>query len=192
MTRILGIDFSLTSPAYTVLTESSITCYCISNVKQPIDCWVTPQFRVIIYPIEKQFSSIYERMVYLAELPCELANDCDKVIMEDYSYGSKGLVFSIAEITGYVKYQLWRNNKPPYLIAPTAVKKWATGKGNANKELMINAFIQKTGINLIDYLPLNTQKPFTSPISDIVDSYHLACFYQYLLTSDTQGQYSCR
>jgi len=187
MTTILGIDFSLTSPAYTLLSDTQATCYCVSSVKQTIDVLVSPNMRIVIYPLEKHFTSHFERMEYLARLPCSLAQECNAVAIEDYSFGSVGMVFSIAEITGFVKYKLWEMGKSPYLISPTAVKKWATGKGNAKKEAMILAFQEKTGINLMESLPLNKQKPFTSPISDIVDSYHIACFYRQILSETTLG-----
>jgi len=185
MTTILGIDFSLTSPAYTVLSDTQVVCYCVSAVKQTIDVLVSPVMRIVIYPIEKHFSSSFERMEYLARLPCSLAKECDSVAIEDYSFGSVGLVFSIAEITGFVKYKLWEMGKPAIPVPPTAIKKWATGKGNAKKEAMIAAFQEKTGVNLAESLPLNKQKPFSSPISDIVDSYHIACFHHQTLLATT-------
>lgn len=186
MATILGIDFSLTSPAYTLLTDNQVTCYCVSSVKQPIDMSVSSNMRIVIYPIEKQFETPYHRMNYLAEITESFAKQAEHVCIEDYSFGSIGMIFSIAEITGYVKYRLWRMGKSPCLVAPTKIKKWATGKGNANKELMITSFTQKTGIDLLEKLPLNKQKPFSSPISDIVDSYYIACYYQQLLLETTK------
>lgn len=186
MTTILGIDFSLTSPAYTLLTDNQVTCFCVSSVKQQIDKVVSPTMRITIYPIEKHFHTPYQRMEYLAEITGQYAEQADYVCMEDYSFGSVGMVFSIAEITGFVKYRLWKMGKAPYLVAPTQIKKWATGKGNASKETMITSFIQKTGINLVDILPLNKQKPYSSPISDIVDSYYIAYFHQQLRSENTK------
>lgn len=186
MAKILGIDFSLTSPAYTLLTDNQVECYCVSSVKQQIDISASPTMRISIYSIEKYFETPYQRMEYLAEITGRYAEQADYVCMEDYSFGSVGMVFSIAEITGFVKYRLWKIGKPPHLVAPAQIKKWATGKGNANKEVMITNFIQKTGVNLLDILPLNKQKPFSSPISDIVDSYFIACFYRKLQLETTK------
>jgi Holliday junction resolvasome RuvABC endonuclease subunit len=54
-------------------------------------------------------------------------------------------------------------------IAPTAVKKDAVGRGNANKQDMIDKFIQETNIDLYKELDCRTN----NPISDIVDSYFI-------------------
>ena len=52
-------------------------------------------------------------------------------------------------------------------------KKFATGKGNANKVLMYEAFIEETGDDLAKLFEFD---PYTgqSPVSDIIDSYYIA------------------
>lgn len=179
MTKILGIDFSLTSPAYTILEGNQVTSYCLSSVKQPIEITVN-NFNIYIYPIKKYFTSTFDRMEYLSNFTVDIAKNCDITALEDYSYGSKGLVFSIAEITGFVKYNLWKINKNPRLLAPAVIKRWATGKGNANKEKMKESFIEKTGIELDNLCQLNKLKTLGSPISDIVDSFYIADYTQNL------------
>jgi len=59
-------------------------------------------------------------------------------------------------------------------VAPTAIKKFATGKGNANKEKMQDAFINETGVNLKEQLNM-TEKQW-NPSSDIIDAYYV-CKY---------------
>ena len=59
------------------------------------------------------------------------------------------------------------------VISPSAIKKFATGKGNANKLLMYEACVEETGddlAKLFEFDPYNGQ----SPVSDIVDSYYIA------------------
>ena len=58
------------------------------------------------------------------------------------------------------------------LIAPTAIKKFATGKGNANKELMYESFLKETSRNLQEELVVKSEK-IGNPTSDIVDSYYI-------------------
>ena len=61
---------------------------------------------------------------------------------------------------------------PVFTIAPTVIKKFATGKGNAKKDMMLSNFITSTGCDVrqvLDYAGDN-------PISDIVDSYFI-CEY---------------
>jgi len=61
-------------------------------------------------------------------------------------------------------------------VAPTAIKKMATGKGNANKFLMLEKF---TEINIelksSEWIKkLTTEKHLLSPLTDIVDSFFIA------------------
>ena len=58
------------------------------------------------------------------------------VALEDYAFAAKGRVFHIAENTGILKYKLFQQGIPLETISPSAVKKNATGKGNADKEMM--------------------------------------------------------
>jgi len=92
-------------------------------------------------------------------------------MIEDYSLGSHGKVFDIAEATGILKYILYSNNLQYKQIPPTTVKKFATFKGNAPKEKMYEFFVKDTSINLKTMLNCNS---IISPLTDIVDSYYLA------------------
>jgi hypothetical protein len=52
------------------------------------------------------------------------------------------------------------------------IKKYATGKGNADKQMMYDSFVQDTGSPLRLTLTPD-KKEITSPVSDIVDSYFI-------------------
>ena len=94
--------------------------------------------------------------------------------IEDYSFGSTGRVFHIAENLGLLKYKLKIECGWEYtLIAPSVIKKFATDKGNANKEIMLSAFQGDTGVNLAELFESSAK----SPISDVVDAYFI-CKYQ--------------
>ena len=94
--------------------------------------------------------------------------------IEDYSFGSTGRVFHIAENLGLLKYKLKIECGWDYtLIAPSVIKKFATDKGNANKELMLGAFQEDTGVNLEVLLDSSVK----SPITDIADAYFI-CKYR--------------
>lgn len=103
--------------------------------------------------------------------------------MEGYSYGSKGsLPFSIAENTAILKYtikQMFPSNKLN-IFAPGAIKKFACGKGNADKNMMYDAFFKETKFDITKVI---NGKPGANPISDIVDSYFIAklTYYNALL-----------
>lgn len=99
-----------------------------------------------------------------------------KVFMEDYSMGSKGRVFHIAENTGVLKYRFFQFHIPFTTVPPTVIKKFATGKGNADKARMQEVFESESTIRLKEELNM-TEKQW-NPSSDIIDSYYI-CKYGY-------------
>jgi hypothetical protein len=100
--------------------------------------------------------------------------EVNKVYLEGYSYGSTGRVFHIAENTAILKYNLWNEQIEFEIIPPTVIKKFATGKGNANKEKMYEAFINENpGVDLRSWLTPRSSNVI-SPVSDIVDAYFIA------------------
>lgn len=104
--------------------------------------------------------------------------DVKKVFIEDYSMGSTGRVFNIAENTGILKYRFWCLGINYATVAPTVIKKFATGKGNSNKEKMQEAFELENSIRLKEELK-QTEKQW-NPSSDIIDAYYI-CKYGYTL-----------
>ena len=98
--------------------------------------------------------------------------DVNAVILEDYAYAATGRVFNIGENTGILKYRLLHKDIPFYEVPPTVIKKYATGKGNAKKEMMLSNFITTTGVNIHDVMNYAGD----NPISDIVDSFFI-CEY---------------
>lgn len=67
------------------------------------------------------------------------------VVYEDYSMGSKGKTFHIGEMGGVLKVNLWRRGIDIILVPPTNLKMFATGKGNADKDLMMSVLAQHRG-----------------------------------------------
>ena len=96
--------------------------------------------------------------------------NCVDVAIEGYAMGAKGRVFHIGENTGLLKHKLWKENINFEVYAPTAIKKSASGKGNAKKEVMYESFFEQTSIDLKSLLQYNKEK-ISSPVGDIVDSF---------------------
>ena len=67
-----------------------------------------------------------------------------------------------------------------HIVPPTTLKKYATGKGNADKLMMYEAFVNKTGIDPRKIL--NSQSKLSSPFTDIADSYWLASYAHHAIT----------
>ena len=58
------------------------------------------------------------------------------------------------------------------ILVPSVIKKFATGKGNADKQMMYDSFVQDTGSPLRMTITPD-KKEISSPVSDIVDSYFI-------------------
>jgi Holliday junction resolvasome RuvABC endonuclease subunit len=56
------------------------------------------------------------------------------------------------------------------IIEPSRVKKCATGKGNADKQAMYEAFSIETKTNLLSVF---NQKTLSNPVTDVIDSYYI-------------------
>jgi len=96
-----------------------------------------------------------------------------QVYLEGYSFGSTGRVFNIAENTGILKYKLWDALIHCDILAPTTVKKFATGSGRASKVDMYNQFVEENGeSNLKDSLTTSSDN-IISPLNDVVDAYYI-------------------
>lgn len=111
----------------------------------------------------------YEK-VAMFFLSAILENNIKSVNLEGYAYGAKGNVFNIAEHTSVLKYLLWKNGVDVNVVEPSKAKKFATGKGNANKALMNEAFEKWTGVKLV-----KTEKKIgQSPYADVIDSFFIS------------------
>ena len=100
----------------------------------------------------------------------------DKFVIEGYAMGATGRVFNIAENTGIMKHKIYKTFKKDCLLAPPmSVKKFATGKGNAKKDKMSEAFTERFGITLYNLLGCKIDG---SPSSDIIDAYFIAKYGQ--------------
>lgn len=172
----MGIDLSITCPAITVHCGAdwdwkNCKFYYYTSNKKSI--FASSQFKGQYYA---NWQIDMERYENISEYILRIAVEYTPTLinLEGYSFGSKGQVYNIGENAGILKWKL-THNKYKYLITPpTVIKKFATGKGNANKSSMYNSFVVDTQINLCD--TLSVKSPDKSPCSDIVDSYFI-CKY---------------
>lgn len=187
MKKVVGVDYSLTGPAVCVYDDfdgdfkfENCRFYFMTNVKslegkQLDNVWGK------LFPDYNGDEERYHNISGWA-IDAIFAGGIPNIIgVEGYSMGSKGRVFNLAENCGILKYRIWRiTNSDIFdsdmqIYPPTVIKKFATGKGNANKEAMYDAFVNETGVHLKDLLTPNKSK-IDSPVSDIVDAYYI-CKY---------------
>jgi len=79
-------------------------------------------------------------------LPSELPAGAGRplVVLEGYSYGSKGrAIFDVGELGGVIRLTLYEHATPVAIVAPATLKKFTTGKGNASKDQMLAAAIRR-------------------------------------------------
>lgn len=176
---IAGIDYSMTSPAICIHDGDSWSLdnckFYFRTDKKSLELRSEMFRSELIEPWscqEERFAAgaQWAKQILLRENP-------ERVTLEGYAMGAKGLVFHIGENTGQLKRVMWELKIPFDVPAPSAIKKFATGKGNANKEKMEEAFLAETGFNMRPIL-MQSKLSFT-PSADIIDSYYMAkwCFH---------------
>lgn len=175
--RVIGIDLSLTSPAICILDRDNPEDWTKSRTYYLTDKYkLVGKFgKNVLGGFLKLYKSEMERYENISEWAINilgtLAGEEVQVYLEDYSMGSKGRVFAIAENTGVLKYKLYSSHIPLETIPPTVVKKSFSGKGNSDKQMMYEAFESKfPQVNLKKLLGVENVK-LGNPTTDIVDSF---------------------
>jgi|TARA_B100000929_G_scaffold40859_1_gene29165 Holliday junction resolvasome RuvABC endonuclease subunit len=172
-TKIIGIDYSLSSPAICVFeglpTFDNCKIYYLTNVKKYEGDFCNGKINGRPH---LPYTSQTQRHDQISDWAISVVgNTVDTIFIEGYSFGSKGLVFNLAENMGALKHKLYKLNKSFEMIVPGQVKKNATGKGNADKLKMYEQFVQDTSIDLMKEFD---QSKLNNPVTDIVDSYYVA------------------
>ena len=174
---IVGIDYSLNSPAICIAGDNfdfnKCSFHFLTSKKKHIG-----KFGKNIFGYEiKDYNTPIERFsnisTWVLDIIHKHKSNTAKVFIEGYSFGSKGqAVFQIAENCGILKYRLQMSPSMLYdTIVPSVVKKYASGKGNADKQLMYDSFVKHTGVDLMKMFDMNK---LNNPVTDIIDSYYIA------------------
>lgn len=102
---------------------------------------------------------------YLDEL-----SDVDVIAMEGYAYANAYTLATLVEIGAVFRLELYRRKLPCYIVPPSVVKKFATGKGNSKKPEVAAAVASRWG--------------FTDPSDDVIDAYVLARIAEQMASGD--------
>lgn len=172
--KIAGIDYSLCGPCICVFEGGArfsledCCFYFLTDTKK-----YARQFMGNIHgEMFSEWDEDMERYQSIADWAIEILKDCKQVSLEGYAYSATGKVFHIAENTGVLKYKLFQEGIPVTIIPPTEVKKFGSGKGNADKTMMHQAFLKETGIDLKSIMTPD-KRDVTSPVSDVIDAYYI-------------------
>ena len=181
---IAGIDYSLNGPAICVFNSKdkfrfeNCSFYYLTDKKSLAKTFLSRIHGKMLSP----YNHDCERYDTISEWAVEMCYGCEQVAIEGYAYAAKGRVFNIAENTGLLKYKFYQQSMPVEVVNPSIVKKMATGKGNADKNLMHQAFVKETKHNLFNLITPN-RKNIGNPVSDIVDSYYICKSLYYEIVS---------
>jgi Holliday junction resolvasome RuvABC endonuclease subunit len=186
MKVIAGIDWSMTSPAICihegdVWSVDNCTFYYLTS--KPKYLIHTDKVRGSLY---EEFETQQQRFNNLSDWALSIINSyrVKRVGLEGYSYGSTGSrLFEIGENTGLLKHKMWQSDINFEVYAPTSVKKFACGKGNAGKDKIWEAFLEETQLNLFHIIGQEVGKTW-NPVSDMFDSYYM-CKYRFTNENNT-------
>ena len=170
--KYAGIDYSMTSPGIAVYdtNKKKYTYHFLTSKKKLIGSFYKKQIIGHEYP---DWVTQEERFDRISDWVLNVISGTDHVRIEGYSFAAKGAaIFQTGENTGLLKNKLWRASIPFSTIAPSSVKKAATGKGRCGKGDMYESFYKQTGIDLMKILDMKSNDK--NPISDIVDA-HFIC-----------------
>lgn len=80
-----------------------------------------------------------------------LSEDVVSVCIEGYAFSKNaGMMFDRAELVGLVKAKLYLDATPMHIVGPMVLKKFTTGKGNAEKSLMLQQILKRWGFEARD------------------------------------------
>jgi len=94
-----------------------------------------------------------ERLVHIRKVIKDIMLDAEPLVtcIEDYAMGIRaGQSFSIGELGGVARVLLYEMQVPYNLISPTQVKKFITGKGNAEKDVIMLSVYKNFGYEAKD------------------------------------------
>ena len=189
-----GIDYSMTSPAMCChhTDDAKLSWYYMSTTKSKLK--ESHNLHSALIDIPKSVNEdLLEGSIYASfDRYNQIANWFMKIIdlhkpkmvfLEGYSLGSTGKVFSIAENTAVLKQKLYDKGHYVSVFPPTVVKKFATDKGNASKQLMREEFFKINDIaahrRLVEPRITDLHKVakyVNSPMTDLIDAYYI-CMY---------------
>lgn len=137
----VGIDLSLTGTGLVVLRDD-VTIYTQKLISTKPDKLIEER---IIY-IKDEINSIFKRIYDFGNAT---GYEIKSVYIEGLSMGSKGSkMFELAGLHFFIRIFLSENGYNYKVIPPTTLKKFVTGKGNAQKNLMLLNVYKRWGVDL--------------------------------------------
>lgn len=86
-----------------------------------------------------------ERLVEIREQIKDIVNGADLVVIEGYAFARSNQAHQLGELGGVLRMMFYEAGIRYIEVAPSAVKKFATGKGNASKEAVAVGVYKRWG-----------------------------------------------
>lgn len=125
--NVLALDLSLTSTGYAWRDDTG----------QPIYGTLDPKGR----RGAERLAWIRDRILHLTDTEVY----ADLVAIEGYAFARPNQAHQVGELGGVIRLALWDAGIAYVIVAPSSVKKYATGKGNASKNAMLVAAGRRLG-----------------------------------------------
>jgi hypothetical protein len=170
----IGIDYSMGCPAACAYQPELVQFYYAHATKDATFPNVTyapvPSTQI---GVQRSGTMAWDLLEWLMDVGTE------SIMIEDYAFAATGRVFHIGEHAGILKYVLMQNRITVNVVPPTVVKKFATGKGNADKAKMTIAFLADYPAAcswVTSFFPRYKDGDLLakSPLSDLADAYWIA------------------
>jgi len=189
---VVGLDLSINSTGICVYdTDTRQSVYYIVGSKFTKKALNYQHSRLILIPYEK--TTVDSKMEYSQKEDLKTYNiynivteikhvlqtyDVDAVAIEGISFGSTGsaALIDLSGLNYMVRQMIIELGIPAmYIVSPTQNKKFASGNGSAEKDVMISAWnkMDKTMADVADYVK----------VDDIADAYFLARYAESLLSA---------
>ena len=134
--KSLGIDLSMTGTGIALLEDGKLVYSETIKSKKDGD---TPTHEV-------------SRLVRIVEDVCEhVSGDEDVVVLEGIAFMAKSTALAqLSGLTYMVRARLVKEGIPFFVVAPTTLKKFITGKGNSPKDIMMLETYKMYGESILD------------------------------------------
>lgn len=170
---MIGIDYSYSSPAICITDNGHSTWYYLNSVKKRIvENPTVGLYGTLLPSIDDdtlKFDFISDWVIDIV-----LQHPHQDINIEGYAMNAMGRTFQIGENTGLLKYKLMQSGRAFNMIPPTAIKKFATGKGNATKPMMEVVFRKH---HSFDFRELTHQPAGAeNPSSDLIDAFFISTY----------------
>lgn len=175
---IVGLDLSMNGSGLVKLTLDDN----LEVIKAECEafCSVKKHSSDIVHLFKKKdYDNRQSINIWMRDKILKFVKDADYAAIEDYAFGAKGAVFDIGEFVGYIKMNLFEKKIPFRLYDPNSIKKYGTGKGNADKITMYDKFMDYNETKIdIKAMPVPNKGSGVTPTSDVVDAFWIAKLLQ--------------